>query len=191
VIKETKMRHPFDALPTGKRGQVFLPLLALTLLLMVVLNVSGGPLTTGAAPQGIVSFELAGSVSRIRHILDSWDEAAQLRAAFSLGLDFLFLVAYSTTIGFACLWAAGVARAREWPLAGAGIPLAWGQWLAALLDALENVALLIMLFGSVAEPWPQIARWCAVPKFVLVFVGLLYAALATVVWVASGVFHRG
>lgn len=43
--------------------------------------------------------------------------------------------------------------------------------MAALLDALENIALLKMLRGFVVEPWPQIAQWSAVPKFILVAAG--------------------
>jgi len=184
------MRHPFEIIPTDRRTQIFLPLLVLTLLLMVAMNVIGEPLVTGAASNGIVSFELAGSVSKARQILDSWDEAARLHAAFSLGLDFLYLVAYSTTIGLACVLAAGVLRRRGWPLAGAGVPLAWGQWLAALLDVIENVALVSMLFGSVVEPWPQVARWCAIPKFVLILAGLLYALYGAVARIAAGFWRR-
>jgi len=184
------MIQSFDTIPPAKRLWVFLPLLVLTLLLMIVLNVVGAPLSTDAATNGIVSFELAGSVSQAHRIIDSWDNATRIRAAFSLGLDFLFLVAYSTTIALACAWAAGVIRARGWPLASAGILLAWGQWLAALLDAVENTALVIILFGSVTEPWPQIARWCAVFKFVLVLSGLVYAAFGAVAWIATRFGHR-
>ncbi len=170
------MPHPFKAIPPGQRWYVFLPLLVVTLLLVASMNVIGEPLITDAAPNGIVSFELAGTVARARQILDSWDQVARLHAAFSLGLDFLFLVAYSTTIGFGCAWAGDVLARQRWPVAGVGVPLAWGQWLAALLDAVENVALITMLLGTVAAPRPAIARWCALPKFLLVGAGLLYAA---------------
>jgi hypothetical protein len=174
------MRHPFEAIPAGKRLSVFLPLLVLTLLLMVMMSRIGNPLITKAAPSGIVSFELAGSVPGAQRIIESWDDRARLYAAFSLGLDFLYLVAYSTTIGLACVWATSVIRSHDWPLAGAGILLAWGQWVAALLDAVENIALLTVLLGPVVEPWPAIALGCAVPKFALVIIGLLYAALTCV-----------
>jgi hypothetical protein len=42
----------------------WLPFLALTLLLMWTLSMVGSPLITVAAPRGIVSYELAGSVER-------------------------------------------------------------------------------------------------------------------------------
>jgi len=149
-----------------------------------VLNVTGTRLTTDAAPNGIVSFELAGSASQAHRIIDSWDEAARIRAGFIQGLDYVFLIAYPLTIGFACLWAAGVIRGRRWPLASVGILLAWGQLLAGLLDAVENAALVIMLFGTIVAPWPQIAYWCAAVKFALLFAGLIYAAFGAVVRIA-------
>jgi hypothetical protein len=167
--------HPLAAIPANKRMSVFLPLLVLTLSLMVILNMSATPLTTGAAPLGIVSFELAGSVSRAQAILDSWNSAAQLHAAFGLGLDYLYMPLYATTIGLACLWAADVLRRRRWPASQAGMPLAWGLWLAAVCDVGENLALITMMFGVVADPWPAVSFWFASIKFVLIVLGLIYA----------------
>jgi hypothetical protein len=131
----------------------------------------------------------------VQQILASWDQRAQLSAAFSLGLDYVFMLAYSTTIGLACIWTADVLRRRSWPLAwvgaplawvGAplawvGAPLAWGQWLAAAFDATENIALVVILFGTVQAPWPEVARWCAIFKFSLIFLGLVYAFFGLVV----------
>jgi len=184
------MRHPFEALPASKRLAVLTPLLALTLILMVVMSQVGKPLITPAAPSGIISFEFAWSASGARRIIESWNETARLYAAFSLGLDFLYLVAYSTTIGLACVWATSVIRLRGWPLDWIGIPLAWGQWLAALLDAVENIALFTALLGPIVEPWPRVALWCAALKFALVFAGLIYAALTFVAQLAARFLRR-
>ena len=148
---------------------------------MVVLNLVGAPLNTPAAPLGIVSFELAGSSQRAQEILGSWDVHAQLRAAFSLGLDYVFMLAYSATIGLACIWAGEALQAYGWPLAGLGRLLAWSQWLAALLDGLENIALVAVLFGRVFAPWPQLAQWSAAAKFALVFAGMIYVYLGLAV----------
>jgi hypothetical protein len=52
--------------------------------------------------------------------------------------------------------------------------LGYTQGAAGLLDAIENVALLRMLHGGVAQPWPRIARLCAIPKFAIVALGMLY-----------------
>jgi len=184
------MRHPFEAIALERRGRYFWPLLALTLTLSIVMSVIGKPLTTTAAPSGIVSYELAGSASLARQIIESWNETALRHAAFNLGIDFLYLVVYSTTIGLACVWVTEASRARKWPLAGIGAPLAWGMWLAALLDAIENVGLTVMLLNAVSEPWPLIAQWCAIGKFTLLVVGLIYVFGHALVQTAVRLFRR-
>jgi hypothetical protein len=170
------MRHPFQDIPASKRKRIFVPLFVLTLVVMGVLNGLGSPLKTEAAPQGIISYEFAGDVSSAQKMLDSWKPQALAHAGFNLGFDFVFLLAYAAAIGLACVWVADVLRERR-RLAALGLWLAWGQWLAALLDAVENTALLNMLLGCPASPWPQIAWWCALPKFTLVFLGLLYVVV--------------
>lgn len=141
----------------------------------MIMGVVGEPLVTQQAPSGIVSFELAGTPSQAKAILDSWDERAKQFAAFGLGFDYLYMLAYSSTLGLGCLLAAGAIRAKEWPLYVMGIPLAWGMCLAALFDAVENLGLtLILLTGETATVWPAIARLCALLKFGLLFLGLIY-----------------
>ena len=169
--------HPLDTIKTGQRARVFIPLLLGTLAVGAVLGAVNEPLRTSAAPSGIISYEFSNTVAGARAILESWDPAARVYAGFSLGLDYLYMVLYSTTIALACLWAASVLSMRGWPLASVGAWLAWGQWAAALLDAVENTALWILLVGPVTDPWPAVAALCAAPKFVLVFAGLLYALL--------------
>ncbi|MBD1927492.1 hypothetical protein H6F74_14750 [Trichocoleus sp. FACHB-90] len=165
------MSHPFQFIPADNYVQVFLPLLALTLLLAAVL--SAIPLKPD-----IVQFEL-----NALKVIKSWKETDKMWAAFSLGLDFLFLVVYSTTIGLACVWLANVLQAYSLPLATVGIWLAWGQWVAALLDMVENIALTIILVGSVRATLPQLAKWSAIFKFGLIILGLLYAAVGGIIWV--------
>jgi uncharacterized membrane protein YeiB len=174
------MRHPFESVPAHNYKLIFVPLLVLTLATLAVFRLLGDPLQTDAAPQGIVSFEFAGDVATAQSILDSWDTQAQAHAGFNLGFDFVFLALYSNTIGLACVWVGRAFRERRRSLATVGRWLAWGQWLAALLDSVENVALLVLLLGTPAAPWPQIARWCALPKFGLILVGLVYVVLGLI-----------
>jgi hypothetical protein len=174
------MRHPFQEIPASRRKPIFVASFVLTLAVMWVLRVADEPLQTDAAPQGIISYELAGSVQGAQEILDSWDASAQAHAGFSLGFDYVYLLAYATTIGLACVWLAEGLSERLRSLASLGPWLAWGLCLAALLDAVENAALLTMLFGSASSPWPQVARCCAVLKFALVALGLLYVVAGVV-----------
>lgn len=181
------MNHPFLKLSPHDRRPVFYILFGLTLALLVFMNFQAYPLITPAAPYGIVSYELAGTVSQAQAILDSWDPAARLSAAFSLGFDYLFMLVYSTTLSLACAWAGTVLSGRRWPFASSGVLLAWGAWLAALFDAMENLALTVILFGSVVSPWPWLAWICAISKFGLIFIGMTYGILA---WVVSWVGRR-
>jgi len=179
------MRQLFELIPSNKRKRVFWFLIISTLLIMFVMNLIGAPLLTEAAPSGIISYEFAGTISKTEEILASWDQNALLHAAFSLGLDYLFMVFYASAISFVCLWTSEVVLERKWPLAFLGIPLAWGLWLAALLDAIENLGLTLNLFGPVVSPWPEIARWCATFKFIFIFLGLVYSFYGLVVGLIS------
>jgi hypothetical protein len=168
------MVHPFENIPQDNLRRLFIPLLAATLAMMGLMALISTPLETEDAPYGIISFELAGTMETTESILASWDESAKLHAAFGLGLDYLYMLLYSCTIGIACIWAAGVLRLRHFPLVGFGIGLAWAQWLAAALDAIENAGLTILLFGRSSEFWAGLSRWCALGKFALIFAGLTW-----------------
>ena len=182
--------HPFASLAPHLLRKLFYISLAATISIAVVLNVADEPLVTSLAPYGIVSFELAGTPERAQAIIESWDERARLFAAFSLGYDYLYMLAYSTVLGLGCILAAQAIRSVEWPLAALGIPLAWGMWLAALFDAVENLSLiLILLAGASSGIWPAVARQCALIKFGLLFFGLVYAFYGLVVGIVGRLKH--
>ena len=177
------MTSPFDGLPERLFKRTFFSLAALVFILMTVLRLLGATLNTPAAPMGIVSFELAGDLSTAQHILSEWDPQAQRYAALSLGIDFLFLFAYPLLIALLCH---RVARPYPYQEASpvlpvAGISLAWLQFAAGGLDAVENTALIRLLMGDQREIWSQIAYWSATPKFLIVFAGIAYIILGYVV----------
>ena len=165
--------HPLGSIPESKQLRVFAALIVLTLLVSAVLQVSGEPLSTDAAPAGILSYEFAGTADKVKEVLGSWDERAKAAAGFNLGLDYVYLMLYSTTIALAVLWLAAKNDFSGF-LLPAAILLAWAQWLAALLDAVENVALVTMLLNAPADPWPTVAFVCASLKFLLIALGLLF-----------------
>jgi len=150
--------------PLQSHSGWFWPLATLTWEVMAALH------AVDPEPKGILAFEFAGDWATARQILTEWGEAGRIRAGVSLGLDYLFLVLYSTAIALACLWAAG-----RLPHPALGVALAWAQWVAAGFDASENAALLAILLGARQGPWPQLARRCAAVKFVLIGSGTLYA----------------
>ena len=168
-------------IPVHLRRTVFLVGLLLTAVVFWLLDT---PLRTVHAPFGIVSLELARYPEVAARVITSWDATQQAAATAGVYWDFLWLLCYSTTISLACVWAAGV-FSRSPYLASIGYALAWLLWLAALLDAVENVALLQMLGGATQPPWPALAYWCALAKFDIIFLGLVYVLAGAGGWLLS------
>jgi glyoxylate carboligase len=166
--------HPFQSIPVDARPKLFWPLLLATLTMMFLMNIEAAPMITRAAPLGIVSYELAGSAQAVSTMFAGWNEIVRSRIGFSLGVDYLFMVVYSSTIGLGCIWAADVLRRWHWPLVGLGAWLGWGLWAAALLDAAENFGLAMMLFYGPMDGWARLAQLCASAKFGLIFLGMVY-----------------
>ncbi len=129
------------------------------------------PLRTEAAPCGIVSLELAGSACKVRNILRSWTAEQDLAALRNVHWDYALLVCYSTLLAVGCVLASGGFEG-EWERVGGW--LAWAQWGAGALDAIENVGLLYLLRGQVEDRWARLARGCAVPKFLIIGAGIVY-----------------
>ena len=167
------MKHPLDFVSERVRKPLFIALLVWTFGLFAVFRVLDQPLATN----GIVSFELAGTLERATMILTSWSAQAKLCAAFGLGLDYLFMPSYAVTIALGILLAAG--RHRGW-FATLGAWIGWGSLVAALFDATENFALWHLMLNEINSTWPQIAFWCASVKFGLILLGIGFAALGAI-----------
>lgn len=165
---------PFTAVAPQRRRQLMWVFIVLALLMTFISTNVNSPLRTAAAPQGILSFEFAGDLATVQAILQSWAAPVRLRAAFGLGIDFLYPVVYATAVSLAVVVASGTFRGQ---FASVGTWLAWGAWLAAACDYSENIALWQLLQGSANELLPQIAYWCAAIKFLLLALAILYAVL--------------
>ena len=173
------MQHPLLAIPDGSRLPSFVLLLTASAVLLFIISV---PLRPSSSPSDLLRLELAGSVERAREIVKRWGGRGVQKATYGVYVDFLFLIVYSTTIGLACISLADAAWPPASSLASIGVTLAWGLWAAALLDAIENIALLRILQGTDATYWPAIARWCAIPKFTLILAGVIYIIVACFIW---------
>src|SRR5215213_2325018 len=107
------MQHPLEFIPNKYCQRLFFTFLALTLILFAIFRLLDQPLQTDAAPNGIVSFELAGNPETARAITDSWKHMhLWLSAAASLGIDYVFMPIYALALGFGTLLAAH--RHRGW-----------------------------------------------------------------------------
>ena len=143
---------------------------------------SASSLRTPAAPNGIVSFELAGTPEKAEQIIASWTSMKGFdilewrviisNSAFGLGLDYLFMPVYAFTLAFGVLLAAG--RHGGWPKS-LGVVAGYGAFAAAVFDAVENYALFQILLGKVYSPYPEVAFYCASIKFGLLIFGLVTA----------------
>lgn len=167
------MKHPFFLL-SRKQHLLWLGIAtAAAILLMLGQLWVNTRLVNNVAPAGILSFEFAGNLSTARLMIHSWDYTAKIRAAFGLGLDFLYLIAYSNALALACLYIA-----KSWTLfnsfSQAGIIIAWLQWTAALCDGIENAALIALLSDSNRAWLPPLAYWMAAAKFAIVGLAILY-----------------
>ena len=169
------IRHPFEWLPESEQQAVFRALFAVTIVVIVLMQIVSAPLITDAAPLGIVSFEFAGNLPNAEKIIGSWGQEERIYAGLSLGLDYLFLVLYSCTIALGCIMMSRGMMTEFF--ASAGAILAWAQFAAAFLDSVENFALIKLLLGSGEAIWPRLAFWCAGPKFFIVGAGLVYVVI--------------
>lgn len=184
------MLHPLELIPDIYRKRLFFTFLFLTLSLFAVFRILDQPLRTPAAPNGIVSFELAGSPLQAQAITDEWKRSSLLLsevagqanpdivnipyafAAFGLGIDYLFMPLYAFALAFGTLLAAN--RHGGW-LKSLGAVAGYGAFAAALFDVVENYGLFQILLNRVYSPYPEIAFYCASLKFGLLIFGLLYA----------------
>jgi hypothetical protein len=130
-------------------------------------------LVRGIEP-GILAFEFAGTPDNARRILDAWGVSGEARILAQIGVDNWFLVFYSTTIALLCVMIAIRLRTRAPRWSKVGIALAWAAWGAAILDRIENFALVRLINGEVNSVATITAFMCASLKFLIVIICLLY-----------------
>lgn len=160
-----------------KRALIFFGVAAL--ILLIILSVVDQPLKN-VHSGGMIAFELTGSFEHSQEMLDSWDHNAKLFAAFSLGIDYLFMVAYSLFLALLIFkLSEKFIGQKEW-FSQLGIYLSWAQFAAAFFDAMENYFLLRILLGSQSEIFSSLAFYSASIKFVLIILGLIYIVSALI-----------
>ena len=174
-------RHPFEWISLSAQKRAFWVLFVVTIIVMATLQVLDTHLKNEVAASGIVSFEFAGDLSLAQKMVESWGRKGRIAAGVSLGLDYLFLLTYAGSIGMGCVLVARSVSMRSKQLFSVGVFLAWALLVAALLDAVENYALIRILLGSNLTIWPKVAKWCAIPKFAIVVAGLVYLLIGAVV----------
>ena len=148
----------------------------LTIVLFLSLRVFDSSLHTVHSPNGILSFEFAKTIETSNLIISSWNANAKMNAGLSLGIDFLFLFAYSIFFATACVMIAKNFN-QSYLIYKIGIVLAYLLLFAGICDAIENIALIKLLLGSNNEIYPPIAYYFASIKFSIIAVGILWIIL--------------
>lgn len=165
------------AIDGSQLGIIFMALTALTLWLgdKADPHIKGSPYE-----RPMVDFEKAGSVTeaaKYLRVVEEADPDAQSKLGTALRWDYLFLLCYPVMIAVGCLIVINFLEGKKMWGVTLGLFLMALQPLAALFDAVENYALLRILSGPIANPWPQLAYWFATAKFIIIFAGLGYMVI--------------
>jgi hypothetical protein len=134
------------------------------------------PLKNDVCKHGITSFELAKDVNKTVAIINSWDEHAKISVSISMGFDFLFILVYTTLIAL-LIYKVSKSFTGNHFVKRIGIVLLNAIFFAGLLDIVENIALIKLLFGEYQQIWSSIAYYFASVKFAIVLVCLIYIIL--------------
>lgn len=161
-------------------------LLFITLILMgIMITLDRHLVSFSSTPEkyGIVSLELARTPEKANAIIDSWGNNGKGIALFSLGLDYLFIAAYTATLWLFCRFFAQNLREKNEFLSKTGNFLSWLVILAGILDVIENQLLLIMLLSEPSDMATATATLAASGKFTLLLItGIyLFACIVTVI----------
>jgi hypothetical protein len=128
---------------------------------------------TGGA--SILGFEFAGSEQGATQIMAEWGEHGRDLARWSLWIDFGFMLSYGAFFTLAAIATRDFARERDLHLLGtAGVVTPIFAASAALFDAAENIALLIVLGGDGGSLAAPFAAVCASLKFLLIALAIAY-----------------
>ena len=89
------VRHPFAWLPESVQKHAFVGIFVFTLASMICMHIIGYPLVNETAPQGIVSFEFAGTFAIAQRMMASWGDKGLISAGILyiiLGLILILIV---------------------------------------------------------------------------------------------------
>jgi hypothetical protein len=133
------------------------------------MQAAGGP--------SILGFEFAGSEQKAAQVMAEWGGEGRNYARWSLWIDFGFLLSYGSFFTLASLATRDYAREGGLRrLAAAGGVAAIAAAAAAMLDAGENVFLLLAIGGHGGSYAPPIAMSCASIKFLLIAFAIVYVS---------------
>jgi len=162
---------PFAWLSQPAQQIVLIVALVLTLALTVYLSRAQIPLRS-VLEHGVVELETPATEARAAALvsrLESRGLVAEVRRQTLL--DYVYLLLYPLALTLACALLASGLTGKNHLI---GTAISWGVLLACPFDACENWAMLKMLAGTTAPPWPMLATICASIKFTLTAGGIYF-----------------
>lgn len=145
-----------------------------SLVLLVALAIIDGRLQDTGGP-GIIEYEFAGNREEAREMFADWGDDGRDKARLSLWLDYPYLVAYGLFVYLAVGAIRDHARRAGWArFAAVGGVLVFFPLVAALMDAIEDVGLLLALEDHGGDGALVLAFVCAAIKFASILPALLY-----------------
>ena len=129
----------------------------------------------------IIDLESMRTSAKAMEVLASLGPDGVDDARMAVYLDFPMLVLYAAALSAACIVIAARAADRGHErLAAAGKTIAWLAPAAAASDALENLAILVVLGGHTDQPWPVILFTFVCVKFTMLAVVIVYLVVGFV-----------
>jgi len=162
-----------------KKKTLFWIALILALATFAMINQIDKHLKNDVVSTGIVSLQFAKSLDNSLEIINSWDTNAKVYAAVSLGIDYLYLVAYGSFLVLSVLLLA--AKLPPGFLKKAARIIVLIIVLAAILDGIENYASIRLLSGTRTQSMVSVVFYSACIKFSLLAVGVIYLLTGLVV----------
>jgi hypothetical protein len=155
---------------------------AATIALNLVLAWLDSRLKNTGGPS-ILGLEFAGSLERVEEIQAEWGSHGEYLARTSLWIDFGFMASYGAFFALADVAVREFAAERGLrKLAVIGVVAPACAVAAALFDVAENAIWLLVLGGHLGYAAPAIATACAILKFALIAVAILYSLAGLIAW---------
>ena len=140
------------------------------LLMIFVMRWQGQTLVTEVSPRGIIDLEFARTTARLQQLQQAWSlKYLQL----NILLDFVFIGAYTF---FFVTTAIRIKKGRDWTRFG--YAFVWLAFVAGLLDVVENILMYLAFTKSVGASSFNLIYYCALGKFNLIALLLLYFAIS-------------
>ncbi len=135
----------------------------------------------------ILEFELMTTSAEAARLLTMLGPDGVGAARQQLFIDFAYLVIYGVLLWKGCRLLGRRAARRDvgW-VAKLAPTFAWVGVVAAVCDAVEDVALLVVTFGYTDQPWPALASGYATAKFILLGLAVLFLLVGFVATLTRG-----